>query len=203
MRIVGGAFRGRRIRAPEGLRTRPTSEKVREALFDILGPGLAGCHFLDLYAGTGAVGLEALSRGAQGVVFVENSPKVLGVLRSNVKSLGDDAVSRARILAYPAERALSLLVAEHFAPRTVFCDPPYADPHWPSLLSRMRHRLAWSAGGLLVVEHAVKRIPACPEGFNAGKTYRYGDSALSFFRVPDEAGTEGPVPGSGAGESHA
>ncbi len=201
MRIVAGAFRGRRMKAPEGLRTRPTSEKVREALFDILGPGLEGGDFLDLFAGTGAVGLEALSRGARSVVFVENSPKVLAVLRANVESLGEEVASRVRVVPHPVERALRMLNAERFLARTVFCDPPYADTHWPSLLSGMRRRLAWSPDGLLVVEHAVKRPPVCPEGFEAGKIYRYGDSALSLFRVSSgRAGDGRPV---GTGASHA
>ncbi len=201
MRIVAGAFRGRRIKAPEGLRTRPTSEKVREALFDILGPRLVGCDFLDLYAGTGAVGLEALSRGARGVIFVENGPRVLGVLRSNVEGLGDEAVSRARIVPYAADRALKILAAERFEAITVFCDPPYADARWPSILSGMRRRLAWAPGGLLVVEHSAKRPAVCPEGFEAGRTYRYGDTALSFYRVPE--GSAGDDGSAGSGGSHA
>ena len=88
MRIIGGADRGRRLRAPRGLRTRPTADRMRVTLFDILGPSVAGARVLDLFAGTGAVGLEALSRGAARAVFVERDPAALRALRGNLAALG-------------------------------------------------------------------------------------------------------------------
>jgi 16S rRNA (guanine966-N2)-methyltransferase len=181
VRIVGGTFRGRRLKAPTGLETRPTSEKVREALFDILGPRVNGSAFMDVYAGTGAVGIEALSRGASEVVFVESGPKVVGVLRSNIEGLGREAGDRCRVLPSSVDRAFKAMAESDFRPGIVFCDPPYADKSWPAALGAMRYSLAWRPGGLLVVEHAAKNPPKCPEGFEAGKSYRYGDSALSFF----------------------
>lgn len=183
MRIVGGAYRGRRLKAPTGLKTRPTSEKVREALFDILGPRVDRSTFMDVYAGTGAVGIEALSRGASEVVLVESAPGVLGVLRSNIGSLGGEARGRFRVLASSVERAFKVLTESDFRPEIVFCDPPYADKNWPTVLGGIRNSLAWRPGGLLIVEHAYKETPKCPEGFESGKSYRYGDSALSFFGV--------------------
>jgi len=187
VRIVGGAYRGRRLKAPTGLKTRPTSEKVREALFDILGPQVDRGTFMDVYAGTGAVGIEALSRGALEVVFVESGPRVLCVLHSNIEGLGREAGDRCRVLPSSVDRAFKVLARSGFRPGIVFCDPPYADESWPAVLGTMRNSLAWRPGGLLVVEHAAKSPPKCPDGFEPGKAYRYGDSALSFFRVGGDA----------------
>lgn len=180
MRIVGGRFRGRRLRSPEGGDTRPTSEKVREALFDVLGPRVEGALFLDLFAGTGAVGFEALSRGAKGAVFSESRRTAHAVLRANAEALG--LVPPAfRLLPVPAEKALAILKEEGFAPDVTFCDPPYSDEGWPGMLAAMSSLLDWPFGCLLVVEHAAKRPPRCPEGFALGKAYRYGDAGMTVF----------------------
>lgn len=182
MRIVGGLYRGRRLKAPRGGATRPTSEKVREALFDILGPAVRGELFVDLYAGTGGVGLEALSRGAAQAVFVERRGESLRTLRENAASLGLGKES-VRVIAADAAKALALLRAEGASPGIVFCDPPYADAAWPALLARMGTALAWSEEALLVVEHASRTEPQPPAGFALRKIHKYGDTALSVFEV--------------------
>lgn len=179
MRIVGGEYRGRRLFAPEGETTRPTAEKVREALFDILGARVGGAAFGDLYAGTGAVGLEALSRGAASCLFVENGRKALGALEKNLDLLGVRGASR--VLAMEAAHALDLVGREGAALDLLFCDPPYADPRWPQLLAGMGARGILAAGALLVVEHAAKAAPPCPDGFERGRSYRYGDTGLTVF----------------------
>src|ERR1700751_4032084 len=94
MRIIAGTFRSRTLQAPEGLATRPSSDRLRETLFNVLAPRIEGAAFLDLYAGSGAVGLEALSRGAARVVFVERAPAALAVLRGNMESLGVRSAAR-------------------------------------------------------------------------------------------------------------
>lgn len=180
MRIVGGEHRGRKLKAPSGRGTRPTSEKVREALFDILAGAVPGSRFLDLYAGTGAVGLEALSRGAAGVVFVEERGKALAALGANTSELGvGDA---ARTLALPAERALKILRDEGFRADIAFCDPPYSDPAWPALLARFGELLPLRSGGRLALEHEARNPPAVPEGFELVKAYRYGDTGLMIMK---------------------
>jgi 16S rRNA (guanine(966)-N(2))-methyltransferase RsmD len=188
LRIVGGEWRGRRLDAPHGLKVRPTAEKVREALFDILGPEVAGGLFLDLYAGTGAVGLEAISRGAGCALLVEKGAKALASLRSNAERLG--AGDRCRVLPVSAERALRILTAEGAAVGSAFCDPPYADRAWPDLLERLGDHPVWAPGARVVVESASKSLPRCPAGFEAGRTYRYGDTALSVFRWTGPGGAE-------------
>jgi 16S rRNA (guanine(966)-N(2))-methyltransferase RsmD len=179
VRIVGGEHRGRKLKAPPGRATRPTSERVREALFDILSASVPGSRFLDLYSGTGAVGLEALSRGAAEAVLVESRARALSVLRANVLELG---VRGARVLPLPAERALGVLRAEGFTADVAFCDPPYSDAAWPRLLSRFGELLPLRTNGHLVLEHESRTAPPVPEGFEMVKAYRYGDTGLTVMR---------------------
>ena len=121
MRIVAGTYGGRRLTAPAGSETRPTSDRVREALFSVLGPSIRGARVLDLFAGSGALGLEALSRGAAQAVFVARSRKAIAAIRANLDALGIDAEVRP-IEARAALRAAS---ARHEAYDLVFLDPPY------------------------------------------------------------------------------
>jgi 16S rRNA (guanine966-N2)-methyltransferase len=119
MRIVAGSFKGRRLRAPAGARTRPTADRVREALFSILGP-LDGERVLDLFAGSGALGIEALSRGAAEAVFVDSDPRAVAAIRRNLEAIGvESAVRRRDALAY-------LRGADDGAFDLVFLDPPYS-----------------------------------------------------------------------------
>ncbi len=121
MRIVAGAYRGRRLVAPPGDATRPTSDRVREALFSVLGASVDGARVLDLFAGSGALGIEALSRGAAAAVFVDRAPEAIKAIRANLAALGIDAGVR-RIEARAALRAAS---ARAEAYDLVFLDPPY------------------------------------------------------------------------------
>jgi 16S rRNA (guanine966-N2)-methyltransferase len=183
MRVIGGADRGRRLKAPRGLRTRPTADRVRVTLFDILGPGIAGMRVLDLFAGTGAVGIEALSRGAARAVFVERDPDALRALRANLAAL-DLGRAEARVVAGDALAALPRL-GEGEAPfDLVFLDPPYTG----NLATRALAALA--AGPLLhprsriVVQHLTKTPPVVPSGLvSAGTPRRFGETALTFFRA--------------------
>jgi 16S rRNA (guanine966-N2)-methyltransferase len=188
MRVVGGEYRGRKLVAPEGAATRPTAERVREALFDILGSGVEGAAFGDLFAGTGAVGIEALSRGASHCVFVESYAKALRCLERNLDLVG--AGGRSRILSVVAARALAILEEEGSALDVLFCDPPYADPRWPELLAGLGGRSVLAHDGWLVVEHAIKTPPACPAGLAVRRSYKYGDTGLTVF-VKTELGDQG------------
>jgi 16S rRNA (guanine966-N2)-methyltransferase len=121
MRIVAGLYGGRRLTAPAGSETRPTSDRVREALFSVLGPSIQGARVLDLYAGSGALGLEALSRGAQSAVFVDRSRKAIAAIRANLEALG----ITAEVRPIEARAALRAASARHEAYDLVFLDPPY------------------------------------------------------------------------------
>lgn len=135
MRVVSGTARGRRLAAPPGIRTRPTPNRVRGAVFNSLySLGLTeGARVLDLYAGTGALGIEALSRGAAEAVFVERDPTVVAVLRANVETTG--FVDRATVMAVDAFSALDGLIRQQRHFDLALADPPYAFDRWPELLA--------------------------------------------------------------------
>lgn len=189
MRVVAGRFGGRTLDAPRGTATRPTTDRVREALFSVLGD-LDGARVLDLYAGSGALGLEALSRGAAHATLVETSRSALAVIRRNVAKLGvEDATT---VVPLPVERASGAIEAE--APfDLVLCDPP-----WPDLdralgaLDRLLARGILAPLARVVVEHPAGREVGLP-GVRAEKSdqRRWGDTAVSLFRV---AGGAAPGP---------
>jgi 16S rRNA (guanine966-N2)-methyltransferase len=176
MRVIAGALGGRTLKAPRGQSTRPTSDRVREALFSVLGD-VSGARVLDLYAGTGALGIEALSRGASRAVFVENARPALEVLRDNLRTLGLGPVSR--VLAQPVQRALAALPPE--GPfDLVLLDPPYAALVEAALVLAALPALT-APGARIVLEHA--RRDAAPEvlGLALEDTRLYGDTAVSFY----------------------
>ena len=179
MRITGGIYRSRALKAPKGSLTRPTSDRVREALFSILGPRAGAGSVLDLYAGTGALGLEALSRGASSVVFVERSKEALAALHANVESLG--AQTRVRVLAASVERAAVRLERERFD--LVFADPPYADIKSGLAKSALEALFVPLLGheGMLALEHASRDPPPVLAGLTLDDSRAYGDTALSFY----------------------
>jgi 16S rRNA (guanine(966)-N(2))-methyltransferase RsmD len=179
MRVTGGGARGRRLRAGAAPGLRPTSSRVRQALFNLLGARITGCTFLDLYAGTGAVGIEALSRGAGEVVFVERDAAAARFIRRNLDEAG--LVAAARVLAASVETAIRDLgtAANHFD--IVYADPPW-DPGIPASVLEGAARLL-AAGGVLIVEHRTSCPPLIPEalGLRPGRRYRHGDATLAVF----------------------
>ncbi|HEU4403971.1 MAG TPA: 16S rRNA (guanine(966)-N(2))-methyltransferase RsmD [Polyangiaceae bacterium] len=184
MRIVAGTLGGRTLRAPRGHGTRPTPERVREALFSCLGP-LEGARVLDLYAGTGALGLEALSRGAARAVFVESANAALAALRANVDELG--VAGRALVLGRPVERALAALEPE--APfDLVLADPPYElvrKGPAPRALAALAARGLLAPGARLVLEHASADEPPALAPLMCYDRRRYGDTSLALYAPPD------------------
>jgi 16S rRNA (guanine966-N2)-methyltransferase len=190
MRITGGVYRSRSLRAPRGDATRPTSDRVREALFAILGSQrtLEGCAVLDLYAGTGALGFEALSRGARAATFVESARAAIAVIHANAGALRLEA--RARVVPVTVERCGDALGPE--APfDLVFADPPYAMVESGAVtaaLERLVGRGVLAEGGILVLEHGKAAAPPSLAGLAIGEARRYGDTALAFYAAPGSAG---------------
>jgi len=183
MRVIGGHDRGRRLRAPRGLRTRPTADRMRETLFDVLGPAVAGARVLDLFAGTGAVGIEALSRGAARVVFVERDQAALRALRANLAAL---AASRAaaRVVAGDVLRVLSDLGAHEGLFDLVFIDPPYATGLAARALATLAAARVCRDGTEVVVQHSTRTVLPRVEGLAAHRRpRRFGDTALTFLRA--------------------
>jgi 16S rRNA (guanine966-N2)-methyltransferase len=182
LRLTGGEARGRRLKAPRGLRTRPTSDRVREALFDILGARIEGARFLDVYAGTGAVGCEALSRGAGRAVFLERDSVALGLIDENLK-LGAWS-GAAEIMEGEASSALRRLETAGALFEIVYLDPPYDDPGLVESFARSVRLLA--PGGMVIVEHRASSAVELPAGLLLFRAYRHGDTALTACRAPGD-----------------
>ncbi len=175
MRVIGGEFRGRRLSAPTGATVRPTSDRVREAIFDILFSlgGVDGMMVADLFAGSGALGIEALSRGAASVTFVDQSPEALAAVRGNLASVGlvdaeregDATVVRADVGSWAATTASRFDL--------VLCDPPYGYGGWESLVATLPADLA-------ILESGDEITP--PPGWGVIKTRRYGGTIVTVAR---------------------
>ena len=171
MRIVAGEWGGRRIQAPPGRGTRPTTDRVREAWMSTVAPRLPGARVLDLFAGLGALGLEALSRGAVAATFVEQDPKAVAVLRENVRALGADEA--AHVVRADAVRYARGLNADAFD--VAFADPPYGKGIAAALAEAFA---ATPFAALLCIEHGRDDVlPALP----SARTRRYGDTWLTFI----------------------
>ena len=170
MRVIAGQFRGRRLQAPVGARTRPTADRVREALFSMLGD-LSGVRVLDLYAGSGALGIEALSRGAESAVFVERDRQALAALRRNLEAVGADAEVRS-------QDALRFIARPEGVFDLVFCDPPYDDA--PGVAAPLSEALAALTGeNARIVTESDKRNPLIlPQPLVVARTY--GDTRIAI-----------------------
>jgi 16S rRNA (guanine966-N2)-methyltransferase len=172
MRVIAGEFRSRLLRSLPGLDVRPTPDRLREALFNVLAPRIAGAVFADLYAGTGAVGIEALSRGARRAIFVEQNRGAVGVIRRNLKSLGIE--DRADVRQGKAAPAIASLAAD-----IVFIDPPYRlDKDYENVLELMGE----TAPPLVLVQHDRHReLPEREGKLVRTRVLRQGDNCVSFF----------------------
>jgi 16S rRNA (guanine(966)-N(2))-methyltransferase RsmD len=180
MRVLAGALKGRRLVTARGGVTRPTADRVRIACLDTLMPYLAAGPFLDVFAGSGAVGIEALSRGAPAAMFLERDPRALAALRDNVEALA--LGGRARMVGGDALRALGRLArqGERFA--VVFLDPPYDAPDAARAVEAAGSLLM--DGGVLAVQHASKAAPPAPGGrLRAWKASKFGETTLTFLRA--------------------
>ncbi|MGA7340554.1 MAG: 16S rRNA (guanine(966)-N(2))-methyltransferase RsmD [Terracidiphilus sp.] len=188
MRIIAGTYRSRVLEAPAGLATRPTSDRLRETLFNVLAPRIEGAAFLDLYAGSGAVGLEALSRGVRGVTFVERAPAALKALRGNLARLGIGAgfrIHAGSVGAFLRSSVKASPTSERH--QVVFLDPPYdAAGEYEAtlgLLGGPSEGLV-AAGTVVIAEHLRKqRLEDRFGRLRRTRLLEQGDAALSFFAV--------------------
>jgi 16S rRNA (guanine966-N2)-methyltransferase len=187
MRVIAGTYRSRLLQAPRGTATRPTSDRLRETLFNILQPRIAGSRFVDLYAGTGAVGIEALSRGAAHVWFAENAAPALAALRDNLKAL---KLTRDFTLEDRGTGAMLQRLSKLPAPvDLVYLDPPYeAEAEYESTLSFLgsaRGRATLTPDALVIAEHSSKtKLPTRYGALEHLRHLKQGDAALSFYRSP-------------------
>ncbi|HEY5381957.1 MAG TPA: 16S rRNA (guanine(966)-N(2))-methyltransferase RsmD, partial [Acidobacteriaceae bacterium] len=185
MRVIAGEFRSRQLRAPRGMDTRPTSDRLRETLFNVLGARVEGARFADLYAGSGVVGIEAVSRGAELVWFAENAPAAVAAIRANLAALkiGGCAVEDRGV----ARLLQSMLKAARADADLVFLDPPYeaAEEYRATLEFLGRHAAEMLAPGAMVVAEHARKLPLAEQFgvLERTRVLEQGDAALSFYRV--------------------
>jgi 16S rRNA (guanine966-N2)-methyltransferase len=191
MRVIAGTYRSRRLKTLRGMAMRPTSDRTRETLFNILSRDVLDSVFVDLFAGSGAVGIEALSRGARKAIFVEHFPAAVKLLRANLESLGIAVTSAqaksfagaAEIIAADAIEGLEQLAARGVKAELIFADPPYADSAaYSALLDWLGDSELIAPGGRVIFEHSRRlSLPAVAGMIERTRLVEQGDTALSFY----------------------
>jgi 16S rRNA (guanine966-N2)-methyltransferase len=176
LRVAGGEARGRRLKAPKGIR--PTQGMVKQAIFNLVGPGIEGATVLDLFAGSGALGIEALSRGAARVTFVDRAPRGLAILRQNLEVLGLN--DRAHVVRGDVVRWLEVAPEEVGGASLVFLDPPYDD----AVLDRALRVIDRSGSAATVIaEHSRRQVMPSLAHLKVDRQRRYGDTMVTVFRA--------------------
>jgi 16S rRNA (guanine(966)-N(2))-methyltransferase RsmD len=175
MRVIAGRLKGRRLKVPTWDGLRPTSDKLRETLFNILAARIAGARVLDGYAGTGAVGIEAISRGAAHVTFIEQDRRAVRLIEDNLAACG----VRGGYTIHRGDAATVVPGLGTNAFDLILLDPPYDSMTIPAVLDASARALA--GGGLVVLEHATRREPAHPDAIEPVRRVKSGDSTLTFF----------------------
>ena len=184
MRITGGAAKGIPLKAPGGASTRPTSDKVREALFSVLGESISDARVLDLFAGSGALGIEALSRGARYAVFVESSPAAIRTITANLETAG--LSETAEIIRADFRAALRKIGKRDDSFDIVFLDPPYQAGLLEDTAGALARHNIVSLHSIIVVEHFKKtRPPGSISDIPLSRTRTYGQTCLSYYLRPD------------------
>lgn len=190
MRVIAGAAKGRPLKAVPGMNTRPTTDKVKEAIFSMIGPYFDGGFALDLFAGTGGLGIEAWSRGAERVVFVDKEKTSVDVVRGNVQAAGMS--EHAEIYRNDAERALKALARRGIRFRLVFLDPPYRITKMDQVMEQLDELRLLEDDAVIVVEHdAGHAYPERLAHFTRTRAAQYGDTAVSIYRHEPEGQSEG------------
>ena len=180
MRIIAGTLKGRRLVTPKGASLRPTSDRVKESMFNILGAKVDGGVVLDLFAGTGNLGIEALSRGAKRVVFIENSREALMVIRRNLQECRMQ--EQSEVLPKDVDRAIGQLQAKGERFDLIFMDPPYEKGLIKRTLNRLKTEKVYHNDSVLVVEHTRREpLPELLGSWNLIRQRRIGDTVLSFL----------------------
>lgn len=183
MRVIAGKYRSRRLAAPEGIETRPTSDRLRETLFNVVAPAVADSVWLDLFAGSGAVGIEALSRGARTVYFVESAARAARAIRDNLASLGIE--EGFEVIERDAATALRMLDSQAVACDFCFLDPPYRKMgDYEQVLGFLSQSRLLRPESLVIAEHDKHFDPG--EAFGSlrrQRVLRQGDAVLSFYRL--------------------
>lgn len=183
MRVIGGAAKGRRLLAPKGQAVRPTADRVKESLFNILPRDFSGMKVLDLFAGTGNLSIEALSRGADHAVLVDSSERSAAAIKKNLRRLG--FAERTEVWIVPAARSLRALARRNETFDYIFLDPPYAQDLAGRTLDIIAQCKLLRDSGTLIVEHSTRETVQPLYGvLQLHDQRRYGDTLLSFYKSP-------------------
>ena len=190
MRIISGMSKGRKLITPKSLSLRPTSDRVKESIFNILSEEIEGGVVLDLFAGTGNLGIEALSRGAKNVIFVEKGRHALGLIQRNLAQLGLE--ERSEVLPIDAIRAIAILKQRRKTFDVIFMDPPYEKGWVEKTLVKLRSHQIYDKDSILVVEHHRRELlPPIIHGWNLIRRREMGETVVSFLTPQeDHASTE-------------
>lgn len=195
MRVIAGSAKKRLLRVPPGWKGRPTADRVKESIFNILGNLVIDSYFLDLFAGVGGIGIEALSRGARGAVFVEKDSRAAGAIVRNLRDSGFEAGSR--VMVRDVYRALEELAeinkvnSEAFD--VVFLDPPYGMGYEAPVISKVLELELLAPGGIIIAESGKREVlPSKIRDFQLVRQQRYGDTLISFYRQGCRSGLNNP-----------
>jgi 16S rRNA (guanine(966)-N(2))-methyltransferase RsmD len=193
MRIISGTSRGRKLATPKGRSLRPTSDRVKESIFNILREETEGGIVLDLFAGTGNLGIEALSRGATKVTFVEKARHALGLIQRNLAQFGLE--ERSEVLPIDATRAIGILKQRGKTFDLIFMDPPYEKGLIEKTLVKLSSHQIYHRGSILVIEHHRRELlPSVAHGWNLIRQRQIGETVISFLTPRrDHTSTEGEI----------
>jgi len=185
MRIISGKYRGRILKGPAGLELRPTGDRLKESLFDILGSAIAGCIVLDAFGGSGSIGIEAISRGASEVAFIEGNTAAYRLIKKNLEICG--IKTGYRIVQQDIFAALRSLAREGFKANIVFFDPPYDFQPYQDLLELVfKKELLLDSSRVIIEHHRKADLPESGEGYCRVRVVRQGDHCLSFYERSEE-----------------
>jgi len=180
MRVISGMLKGRRLVAPAGLSTRPTADRIKESVFNILGDSVQSAMVLDIFAGTGALGIEALSRGATHAVFIDQAKAALTAIRTNIRKLGIS--DRTRVLQWNISKGLTCLSSMPQAFDLVFMDPPYKSNAVVPAMTALLACGALAPTARIVIEHSVQEpLDMCPAPLTLTDQRRFGKTLVSFM----------------------
>ncbi len=184
VRVIAGKFKHQRLATLKGLETRPSSDRLKEALFNLLREEVEESFFLDCFSGSGSVGIEALSRGARGVTLIECAPRAVQVIQRNLRSLSPDPSDRVALMTQPTRVSLRIIQRWKLKFDIVFVDPPYnAVQHYPRTLEQIHRCQILAPQACVILEHS-KRLTLSPRYHDLSRVreIRHGDSQLSLYR---------------------
>ncbi|WP_462409164.1 16S rRNA (guanine(966)-N(2))-methyltransferase RsmD [Neobacillus sp. Marseille-QA0830] len=180
MRVVAGICKGRPLKAVPGNTTRPTTDKVKEAIFNMIGPYFEGGMGLDLFAGSGGLGIEALSRGLERVIFIDRDAKAISIIHENIKNCRFE--EKAEVFRNDADRAIKAIIKRDIRFDFVFLDPPYKRQQLVQLMEKMAEQNLVNPNGIIVCEHGTDvKLPEIVESFTQIKQEQYGITAVTIF----------------------